>query len=250
MRPAEFNRSHYQCNQPLQIKDSIAGWRANQWTAEYLEATVGGHRVDVFCNEHGVFDYNQNVATGPVRRQSMALAEAADLIFSEEGNRYYIQQLDLHEQCTQLLRDIARPSLLDSWKVIDRTNLWFGGRGCKTPLHFDDAHNFLIQVKGEKRVWLFPDDEYDNLYPATDQLLPHCSRIDVFAPDHAAFPQYRAAEARRIELVLEPGDTLYIPRRWWHAVESLSPSLSVNFWWRGINELAAGQRTGARRGAP
>jgi lysine-specific demethylase 8 len=31
---------------------------------------------------------------------------------------------------------------------------------------------------------------------------------------------------------LEPGDALYIPAKWWHQVESLDLSASVNSWWR------------------
>ncbi len=34
------------------------------------------------------------------------------------------------------------------------------------------------------------------------------------------------------ETVLGPGDGLYIPARHWHYVRALSPSISVNFWWR------------------
>lgn len=34
------------------------------------------------------------------------------------------------------------------------------------------------------------------------------------------------------DLVLEPGQMLYIPPGWWHFVRSLSTSFSVSFWWR------------------
>jgi hypothetical protein len=34
-----------------------------------------------------------------------------------------------------------------------------------------------------------------------------------------------------IEVVLGPGDAMYLPSRWWHQVRSLDLSLSVNFWW-------------------
>ena len=32
--------------------------------------------------------------------------------------------------------------------------------------------------------------------------------------------------------VLQPGEMLYIPPRWWHYVKSLSVSFSVSFWWK------------------
>lgn len=33
------------------------------------------------------------------------------------------------------------------------------------------------------------------------------------------------------DCVLGPGDMLYIPPRWWHYVQSTTPSFSVSFWW-------------------
>lgn len=31
-------------------------------------------------------------------------------------------------------------------------------------------------------------------------------------------------------MILEPGQVLYVPRHWWHFVESLEDSISVNTW--------------------
>jgi len=44
------------------------------------------------------------------------------------------------------------------------------------------------------------------------------------------YPMY--ASAPFFDCILESGEMLYIPVRWWHYVKSLSTSASVNFWWR------------------
>lgn len=37
-------------------------------------------------------------------------------------------------------------------------------------------------------------------------------------------------KARPYTVILEPGQVLYVPRHWWHFVESLEDSISVNMW--------------------
>lgn len=42
------------------------------------------------------------------------------------------------------------------------------------------------------------------------------------------FPEF--AEAHPLEVTLEPGDVLFVPNHWWHFVEAVETSLSVNVW--------------------
>jgi lysine-specific demethylase 8 len=53
--------------------------------------------------------------------------------------------------------------------------------------------------------------------------------VDVRAPDADRFPAF--AEVPYVDVVLEPGDMLYVPPRWWHYVQSMDRSCSVSFWW-------------------
>jgi lysine-specific demethylase 8 len=54
---------------------------------------------------------------------------------------------------------------------------------------------------------------------------------DSGAPARATteFPLY--AGTPHVDVVLGPGDVLFIPRGWWHHVRALSASFSVSFWW-------------------
>ena len=53
------------------------------------------------------------------------------------------------------------------------------------------------------------------------------SAVSVLKPDLDRYPLF--AEARYTDAVLEPGDVLFIPSGWWHAVHSLTTSASINF---------------------
>lgn len=54
------------------------------------------------------------------------------------------------------------------------------------------------------------------------------SSVNVESPDLTAHPEFAAAKFTHA--VLQPGDMLFIPARYWHYVRSLSTSISVNFW--------------------
>ena len=53
------------------------------------------------------------------------------------------------------------------------------------------------------------------------------SRVDVERPDHEKFPLF--ANARHMDVVLGPGEFVYIPARCWHYVRALTTSISLNF---------------------
>ena len=37
--------------------------------------------------------------------------------------------------------------------------------------------------------------------------------------------------ATLLSAVVGPGEVLFIPKGWWHHVRSLTPSISLSFWW-------------------
>jgi lysine-specific demethylase 8 len=61
-------------------------------------------------------------------------------------------------------------------------------------------------------------------------MLSNTSQVDLDNIDEKEFPRTQNLEF--MDGILEEGDLLYIPPKWWHYVRSLSISFSVSFWWR------------------
>jgi ribosomal protein L16 Arg81 hydroxylase len=108
-------------------------------------------------------------------------------------------------------------------------NAWLGPAGTITPLHHDPHHNFLAQVVGRKYVRLYSHQASECLYPYAEAMLCNSSQVDLNNPDNEQWPE--AQDLKFVDCILEEGQMLYIPPKWWHYVQSLSPSFSVSFWW-------------------
>lgn len=104
------------------------------------------------------------------------------------------------------------------------TQLFAGRRGQHAQLHFDGdgRHGFLYQVYGRKRVMLFPA-------AASRRLLPFGVYGGWFVDRlSAAEREDLLAFARGCEVVLEPGEALFIPAFAYHYVEYVDDAMSLS----------------------
>jgi Cupin-like domain len=114
-------------------------------------------------------------------------------------------------------------------------SIWLGNR-TRVAAHHDLPDNLACVVAGRRRFTLFPPDAVGDLYVGPLDFTPAgqaVSLVDVEQPDLAAFPRYAQALARAQVAELEPGDAIFIPSLWWHAVSALDGFNGlVNYWWR------------------
>ena len=91
-----------------------------------------------------------------------------------------------------------------------------------------------LQVAGYKLIRLFleSDTPYMCRTTASKSTTRHSqgnfSAVDVEHPDLDRFPEFSLATA--YEVIVGPGDFVYIPAKCWHYVRALTPSISINFW--------------------
>ena len=129
----------------------------------------------------------------------------------------------------RLMKQIKYPPYFDPSLFIP-PRIWIGPKGTLTPLHRDDTDNLFAQVWGEKTFTLAAPHHREVLgtwSTAPQGGLDGCD-FNPDAPDYQRFPHARDVTFMRV--TLGAGDLLFLPEGWFHQVESVSTSLSVNFW--------------------
>lgn len=119
--------------------------------------------------------------------------------------------------------------------VAPRTMAFLGPAGTVTSLHYDNYENYFQQVMGAKFFRLYPPSTPRWLLKPGDSCSSATNSGAATSPTCAAhFSSLRTLEdlptaqtADSVDIILEAGDSLLIPPRWWHYVESLTPSFSL-----------------------
>ncbi|KAK6937087.1 Cupin-like domain 8 [Dillenia turbinata] len=166
----------------------------------------------------------QLTSAGPTYLAQHQLFDQACMNYSCLGGSYWIITI------RELRKDILIPDYcFAGGGELRSLNAWFGPAGTVTPLHHDPHHNILAQVVGRKYVRLYPASISEELYPHAESMLSNSSQVDLDCIDEKQFP--KALDMEFLDCILEEGEMLYIPPKWWHYVRSLTTSFSVSFWW-------------------
>ncbi|RHY28071.1 hypothetical protein DYB32_006281 [Aphanomyces invadans] len=225
-------------------------WNTSLWTLDHVLSCFKRKTVEVHAASPPVFKhYDPNLelsakfpppfrtfytdATHLHTLLTSATVEKQDAAPPPTG--YYVNG-ELKLLAPQLARDISPtlPFALPSASSTIFVKLWIGGPRVVANLHYDATHNIFHQVHGQKTFTLFPPDAFDSLYVHSRLHPSHRqSLLDLSQPEAdllARFPRYRQALSKRVDVTLQPGETMYLPPFWFHCVLTTTPSISVNVW--------------------
>lgn len=218
----EFFEKYLKPRKPVVIKNMARKWPAYQkWTMDYMKQAVGDVEVPLY-------DSSKADPAAPINASAakMKFADYIDLI-EKEPTDLRIFLFDPIKQAPKLLDDYIFPKDLMGGFLDKYPNMFFGGKGSVTFLHYDIdmAHIFHTHFNGRKHILLFDYKWKDRLYQ-----IPYATYAledyDIENPDFTKFPALDGLEG--IECYLEHGDTLFMPTGWWHWMKYLDGSFSIS----------------------
>lgn len=240
--PVEFRSTYYSKGIPVVIKNLSHNWAAyEKWNWEYFKEAVGGKRV-------GVYNNIKSDARTPVNTADdyMLFGDYIDLV-KKGPVELRIFLFNLFTHAPQLVKDFDWPDEYLKGFIRRFPMLFIGGEGSVTHMHFDIdmSHILHTQFAGRKRVLLFPYDQHKFIYRKPWEVLSFVNFEKYYDPaqsrlDKERFPLLEKAEG--YDLVLEHGDTLFMPAGYWHHMEYLESGFAMSL--RALQQSLEGKLHG------
>ncbi|MDM0111846.1 cupin-like domain-containing protein [Variovorax sp. J22R133] len=223
---AEFLSRYVQACRPVVLTGHTDDWPAMQrWSPADLKKRFGHLEVEIQADRHANPSYEQDKLS---HRRQVRVADFVDQVVSGgASNDYYLtanNEALRKPGFSPLLDDIGTlPPCCDRSQLSRCSSFWFGPAGTITSLHHDKVMLFHTQVVGRKRWRMISPLQTPRLYNTNAVFSP----ISLDAPDHARFPLFKGVKV--LDVIVEPGETIFLPPGWWHQVNALEMSLSFSY---------------------
>ncbi|HET9643478.1 MAG TPA: cupin-like domain-containing protein [Burkholderiaceae bacterium] len=224
--PDEFLAKYVHGCRPVVLTDVASDWPAmKRWSPADLKQRFGHLSVEIQAERAGNARYEID-KLAHIRK--VRLGDFVDRVLTAGvSNDEYLtanNELLRRAEFNSLLDDIGTlPTICDRGALAERSSFWFGPAGTVTPLHHDTIMLFHTQVVGRKRWRLISPLETPNLYNHYQMY----SDVNLDAVDLHRHPDF--ARVKVLDVVVEPGETMFLPLAWWHQVSSLDVSLSFSY---------------------
>lgn len=224
----EFSQDYLQPRRPVILRGLTAGWRpAHEWTFAGMAERYGSARVVAAVLAGGTLF--EDAAAGVVF-EHVSLGEFVENARRPGPATHYVMAPTWNLP-PSFERDYRVPPYCEGAPHL-RAKLWLGKAGTVTPTHRDVPNNLYVHLTGRKRWLLFPPGHCRSMYPRGPfSGMPNFARVDPENPDYERFPRFRAVPV--FKATVSAGETLFIPRGWWHHARTIEDAVSMNFWWGG-----------------
>lgn len=227
---------------PFVLRKVHLGKSVNKWkNANYLKEKVGSKSMAIHVSPGDQLDFVRK----NFQYQTMNFDRFVDCVFNREENdqsRYYLRSLgeNVRKEVSNFWQSF--PTIADDFRLPDFCHDFIHGERefssafrvsserIQMWTHYDTMDNVLCQIVGRKRVILWAPWDVDKLYmrDSTSEI------IDIDNPNIVEQYPLFAQAASRMEVILEPGDMIFIPSLWLHNIIALDPSISINVFWKHL----------------
>lgn len=245
---ALFQQQVVQACRPVVIRGLVADWpvvkaaRSLRTLRDYLATFDVGGRVEVFLGDsaiRGKYYYNPGLQGFNFERRTMKLIEALDRVLEAVdhlgGPSVYVGSVPTAES----LPGFAADNLMSLAPSGAGPRIWLG-TAANISSHYDTFDNLACVIAGRRRFTLYAPELIGRLYvgPLDNTMSGPPVSLAASAPvgSETQFPLFEEIQDQALKAELEPGDALYLPKLWWHQVESIAPFNGlVNYWWDALS---------------
>lgn len=219
----EFIREYASVRKPVIITDVMENWKAStKWTMDFFKSEYGSiTEVVIDCNAETSLKSRTYV--------SMTIADYIDYVTSGDQKKLlYLSRFCICDH-PELWDDYQDPIYFNNWykkfplEILRKYMrysfyLLIGQKDTSIGLHYDTENDtaWVAVISGRKQIVLFSPDQEKYLYDG---------QVDSFNPDLEKFPLY--ANAKPVECILNQGEMIHIPSKWWHQVKNLENTISL-----------------------
>ena len=244
LEPARFQQELVQGCRPVVIRGLVSDWPALQAASasprtlrDYLATFDIGGRVDAFFGDPaiaGKYYYNPGLEGFNFERRTMKLLEALEAIVEAVerpgAKSVYVGSVPTADYLPGFATGNPLPLLGST-----TPRIWLG-TASNVSSHYDTLDNLACVIAGRRRFTLYAPELIGKLYvgPIDNTMAGQPVSLAASAPVGSAeeFPLFEEVRNQALTADLMPGDALYLPKLWWHQVESVAPFNGlVNYWW-------------------
>jgi len=217
-----FRRNYLDRQKPVVIR-GLAGKvpAGRKWSLDYFKNTMGELSIDVFDNG------NKNAAgsafTSPDLK--MKFGDFLEIISKNEPSTLRMFLFNLFKYNPSLRTEFPCPAFFRGL-LSHMGYMFFGGKDTTVRIHqdIDMSHVLHTHFGGRKRVVLIAPEYSTLLYRLP---LNTYSLINLDKPDYKTYPALHFVKGYQV--ILEPGDSIFMPAGYWHYMTYLEGSFSTSY---------------------
>jgi hypothetical protein len=243
--PERFQREVVDACRPVVIRGLVSDWPVVQAAREspvrfrdYLAAFDVGGSVEAYFGDpviRGKYYYAPGLKGFNFERRAMKLLEVVQLMV-ESLDHPGAQSVYLGSMPTaEWLPGFAAAHPMSLVAQSAKPRIWLGTRS-NVSCHYDGLDNLACVIAGRRRFTLFAPELIGRLYvgPIDNTMAgqPVSLAASADASEEGKYPRFAEVRDQALRVELEAGDALYLPKLWWHQVESIAPFNGlINYWW-------------------